>query len=233
MVVCMLGFAACDAVSEQSGVLEVSLKNSSVDHTKGQQFVNVKCAGDWTLALIGEDDGEVAWARLNAASGSGSKSNVVLSYEANTGEQSRELRLVLDNGSKWVECKMVQKSAVQQPDDDTDDPTPTPPTATGSISAKWLELPAMDNPNLGYYSHSFKMDGKIYRNYSFGWSQKDRVALWVAYPLCKLYTGGSVGRTDAWALDPLLGDNSAAPFGGYAGSYARGHQLPSADRQCS
>ena len=232
MVVCMLGFAACDAVSEQSGVLEVSLKNSSVDHTKGQQFVNVKCAGDWTLALIGEDDGEVAWARLNAASGSGSKSNVVLSYEANTGEQSRELRLVLDNGSKWVECKMVQKSAVQQPDDDTDDPTPTPPTATGSISAKWLELPAMDNPNLGYYSHSFKMDGKIYRNYSFGWSQKDRVALWVAYPLCKLYTGGSVGRTDAWALDPLLGDNSAAPFGGYAGSYARGHQLPSADRQC-
>ena len=232
MVVCMLGFAACDAVSEQSGVLEVSLKNSSVDHTKGQQFVNVKCAGDWTLALIGEDDGEVAWARLNAASGSGSKSNVVLSYEANTGEQSRELRLVLDNGSKWVECKMVQKSAVQQPDDDTDDPTPTPPTATGSISAKWLELPAMDNPNLGYYSHSFKMDGKTYRNYSFGWSQKDRVALWVAYPLCKLYTGGSVGRTDAWALDPLLGDNSAAPFGGYAGSYARGHQLPSADRQC-
>ncbi len=232
MVVCMLGFTACDAVSEQNSVLEVSLKNSSVDHTKGQQFVNVKCAGDWTLALIGEDDGEVAWARLNAASGSGSKSNVVLSYEANTGEQSRELRLVLDNGSKWVECKMVQKSAVQQPDDDTDDPTPTPPTATGSISAKWLELPAMDNPNLGYYSHSFKMDGKTYRNYSFGWSQKDRVALWVAYPLCKLYTGGSVGRTDAWALDPLLGDNSAAPFGGYAGSYARGHQLPSADRQC-
>lgn len=232
MVVCMLGFTACDAVSEQSSVLEVSLKNSSVDHIKGQQFVNVKCAGDWTLALIGEDDGEVAWARLNAASGSGSKSNVVLSYEANTGEQSRELRLVLDNGSKWVECKMVQKSAVQQPDDDTDDPTPTPPTATGSISAKWLELPAMDNPNLGYYSHSFKMDGKTYRNYSFGWSQKDRVALWVAYPLCKLYTGGSVGRTDAWALDPLLGDNSAAPFGGYAGSYARGHQLPSADRQC-
>jgi DNA/RNA endonuclease G (NUC1) len=232
MVVCMLGFTACDAVSEQSSVLEVSLKNSSVDHTKGQQFVNVKCAGDWTLALIGEDDGEVAWARLNAASGSGRKSNVVLSYEANTGEHSRELRLVLDNGSKWVECKMVQKSAVQQPDDDTDDPTPTPPTATGSISAKWLELPAMDNPNLGYYSHSFKMDGKTYRNYSFGWSQKDRVALWVAYPLCKLYTGGNVGRTDAWALDPLLGDNSAAPFGGYAGSYARGHQLPSADRQC-
>ena len=64
MVVCMLGFTACDAVSEQSSVLEVSLKNSSVDHTKGQQFVNVKCAGDWTLALIGEDDGEEVMAKV-------------------------------------------------------------------------------------------------------------------------------------------------------------------------
>ena len=100
-------------------------------------------------------------------------------------------------------------------------------TATG-----WLELPAMDNPNLEYYAHRFKMDGNIYRNYSFGWSQKDRVALWVAYPLCRLYTSGSVGRTDAWALDPFLGSDSAAPFSGYAGDYARGHQLPSADRQC-
>ena len=91
----------------------------------------------------------------------------------------------------------------------------------------------MDDPALGYYSHSFKMDdGKTYRNYSFGWSQKDRVALWVAYPLCKFYTNGSAGRTNAWALDPLLGEDSAAPFGGYAGSYARGHQIPSADRQC-
>jgi endonuclease G len=54
----------------------------------------------------------------------------------------------------------------------------------------------------------------------------------VAYPNSKLYINGSAGRTDQWALDPLLGELSAAPFGGYAGSYARGHQLPSADRQC-
>ena len=96
-----------------------------------------------------------------------------------------------------------------------------------------MELPAMDDPNLGYYYHTFSMNGNTYRNYSFGWSQSDRVALWVAYPLCSLYTNGSAGRTNAWNLDPLLGSNSAAPFGGYAGSYARGHQLPSADRQCN
>jgi endonuclease G len=96
----------------------------------------------------------------------------------------------------------------------------------------WMELPAMDNPNLGYYSHSFKMNGKSYRNYSFGWSQKDLVAIWVAYPLCRFYTSGSVGRTEAWAYDPLLKQDSAAPFGGYGEELARGHQIPSADRQC-
>ena len=99
----------------------------------------------------------------------------------------------------------------------------------------WMELPAMDDRNLSYYSHSFEYpnDGKTYRNYSFGWSQDDLVAVWVAYPLCKFYMNKTVGRTDAWDYDPLLGSAcSSAPFGGYGGSYDRGHQLPSADRLC-
>jgi hypothetical protein len=33
-----------------------------------------------------------------------------------------------------------------------------------------MELPALNDPDLGYYSHSFEMNGKTYRNYSFGWS---------------------------------------------------------------
>jgi DNA/RNA endonuclease G (NUC1) len=97
----------------------------------------------------------------------------------------------------------------------------------------WMELPAMDNTAYGYYSHSFTMSSKAYRNYTFAWSQKDHAAAWVAYPLCKTYTNKAVQRTDAWAYDPLLGSElSAAPFSGYAGDYARGHQLPSADRLC-
>lgn len=210
--------------------LEVSLKNTSVTSGKGQQFVSVRCSGDWTLSLAA-DEGEVDWAGLSVTSGKGDKSNVILTYQANTGEESRELRVVLASGSRSVECSMVQLAAGERPEEGPDeDPQPVPDldlTKTG-----WLELPAMDNPDLGYYSHSFQMNGKTYRNYSFGWSQEDRVALWVAYPLCKFYTNGNVGRTDAWAMDPLLGDDSAAPFGGYAGSYARGHQVPSADRQC-
>ena len=95
----------------------------------------------------------------------------------------------------------------------------------------WMELPAMDNSAYRYYSHSIVNNSKIYRNYSFAWSQKDLVSVWVAYPLNQTYTNKVVQRTDAWAYDPILGSElSAAPFTGYAGDYARGHQLPSADR---
>ena len=227
---------SCDEVKTEVEVFEISIKNPKVASGKGQQFVNVKSSGDWTLALTSEQ-GEVDWARLNVTSGTGDKSNVVLSYDVNPTESDRTLKVVLDNGSQRVECSMTQFGTGKHPDDDPDTGGDNGSGDTGSgtvdlAKTGWLELPALDNPNLGYYTHSFKMDGKTYRNYSFGWSQKDRVALWVAYPLCKLYTNGSVGRTNAWALDPLLGEDSAAPFVGYAGDYARGHQLPSADRQC-
>ena len=77
------------------------------------------------------------------------------------------------------------------------------------------------------------MNNKAYRNYSFAWSQKDLVSVWLAYPLCKTYTNKTLNRTDAWNYDPILGPElSSAPFSGYAGDYARGHQVPSADRLC-
>ena len=241
MAACGLMLTSCDEVKTEVEVFEISIKNPSVASGKGQQFVNVKCSGDWTLALTSEQ-GEVDWARLSATSGTGNKSNVILSYDVNAGEQDRSLKIYLDNGSKSVFCELKQLGSGRHPEDDPDTGGDNGSGDNGSgdngsgnadLSATgWLELPALDNPNLGYYAHHFKMNGKTYRNYSFGWSQKDRVALWVAYPLCKLYTNGSAGRTNAWALDPLLGEDSAAPFGGYAGDYARGHQLPSADRQC-
>ena len=234
MAFCTLIAVSCDKpVEEEKGAFEVSIKTPNVGSGKGQQFVSVKCSGSWTLALV-SDEGEVDWATLSMTSGSGDKNSIVLKYDVNNTESSRGCRIVLDNGSEWTDCALVQMAAGQHPEDDPDDGGGSG-SGQGSMDLTktgWLELPAMDDPALGYYSHSFQMGGKTYRNYSFGWSQKDRVALWVAYPLCKFYTNGSAGRTNAWALDPLLGEDSAAPFGGYAGSYARGHQLPSADRQC-
>ena len=237
MAACGLMLTSCETPIAKDEGLALTIKNTTVASGKGQQFVNVKCSGDWTLALVAET-GEVDWASLNATSGTGDKSNVVLSYDVNAGEQDRSLKIYLDNGMRSISCDFTQLGSGKHPDDDPDtggDNGSGSGAGQGNVDlAKtgWLEIPALNNPNLGYYAHHFQMNGKTYRNYSFGWSQKDRVALWVAYPLCKLYTNGNAGRTNAWALDPLLGNDSAAPFGGYAGDYARGHQLPSADRQC-
>ena len=232
MAFCTLAVSSCAKPVEEKDVLEVSVKTPSVASGKGQMFVNVRCNTSWTLTLMdAEDDSDIDWASLNIDSGKGNMSNVILSYQVNDSEDSRRLKIVLDNGSRWTSCMVEQAGSGQQPEPEPD-PLPQPDTDLTKVS--WLELPAMDNPDLGYYSHSFEMNGKEYRNYSFGWSQKDLVALWMAYPLCSMYTNKTVSRTDAWAYDPLLGpEYSSAPFGGYGGSYARGHQVPSADRLCS
>lgn len=232
MAFCTLAVSSCAKPVEEKDVLEVSVKTPSVASGKGQMFVNVRCNTSWTLILMdAEDDSDIDWASLNIDSGKGNMSNVILSYQVNDSEDSRRLKIVLDNGSRWTSCMVEQAGSGQQPEPEPD-PLPQPDTDLTKVS--WLELPAMDNPDLGYYSHSFEMNGKEYRNYSFGWSQKDLVALWMAYPLCSMYTNKTVSRTDAWAYDPILGpEYSPAPFGGYGGSYARGHQVPSADRLCS
>ena len=234
MTFCALLLASCQGGPHSyDEILEVSVKKTSVESAKGQMFVSIKSSSSWTLSLSdAETHSSVDWATLNITSGKGNANNIILSYQGNTGEQKRVLRITVTNARDASSCDVEQAGTDARPDDEPDEDEPVQDGTSDLTKAQWLELPAMDNPDLGYYTHSFEMDDNTYRNYSFGWSQKDRVALWVAYPLCKLYTNGSAGRTNAWALDPLLGNDSAAPFSGYAGDYARGHQLPSADRQC-
>lgn len=236
IAICALFASSCEYVVEE---FEVTVSEETVSYEKGNVFIDVKCSGAWTLYLVSPDGGDVDWASLETGkeAGTGDASLIVLYYDKNKGTEDRALKIVLDNGTDWAECLFTQEceKIVQDPEDPDrpDDPdTPEPGLKPDLSKTGWMELPAMDDPELEYYSHSFEMNGKTYRNYTFGWSQKDRVAFWVAYPLCTLYTNGNVGRTNAWALDPLLDKDSAAPFGGYAGDYARGHQLPSADRQC-
>ena len=210
---CFLLLSSCEKPVGEP--LSVEFRKASVSSKAGQVFVSVKCSGTWTLSLT-SDAGAVDWATLSKTSGTGDMNNVIMTYQANAGETNRTLKVVLDNGTEWVGAVLTQ----------------TCPAEDKSKSG-WMELPAMDNDALDYYSHSFSMNGKTYRNYTFGWSQKDYTAVWVAYPLCEMYTNGDVGRSEDWNFDPLLGALwSPAPFSGYAGSYDRGHQIPSADRQC-
>ena len=103
-----------------------------------------------------------------------------------------------------------------------------------STKAGWLELPATSaSDGQDLLIHGFPDGG---RNYAAYWDYTNLVASWVAYPLCAGNIGISGGRTDSFALDPLLPRDkqpyipSAFKSGNASGSYDRGHQIPSADR---
>lgn len=230
MAACAFILSSCKKAAEEEP--EVSVKSPYVAAVSGQQFVSVKAAGSWNLSLAWDASG-ADWADLDVTSGTGYKNNIILSYQENTSEEPRTLTVVLRSGDRRVICGVTQSGAEEQQDGPGSVPVPPAPE-TDLSKAGWLELPAMDDDDLKYLSHDFKMNGTRYRNYTFAWSQKDLVSVWMAYPLCKMYTNKTVGRTDEWAYDPLLGSEySSAPFGGYGGDYARGHQVPSADRLCS
>ena len=234
VAVCALLLTSCEPSDVSgSGEFSVSLRNPKVASDAGTQFLDVKCGGDWTLALVADGTEEVDWASLSVYSGTGDKANVRFTYKTNSTEVERSLTIYLHNGSKSVFCTFTQHAGEYRPDDGPEDDEQAPSGGVDLTKTGWIELPAMDDPDLGYFTHSFKMNGKNYRNYSFGWSQKDYTAVWVAYPLCSVYTNKGVERTNKWAYNPVLGPElSPAPFDGYAGSYDRGHLLPSADRLC-
>lgn len=228
----VLFLSSCDRSAPEVN-LSVTAQYESVSAKAGQMFITVKCNSSWKAEVTDNySGGPVDWARLNVTSGDSDR-NIILSYDANTDETaSRTLKITVSSSGLVMQVSVEQTPAGERPEPEID---PDEPVAGGNLSASsgWMELPAMDNPALGYYFHNFEMNGKTYRNYSFGWSQEDLVAIWMAYPLCGMYTNKNVSRTDDWDYDPILGtEYSSAPFGGYGGSYARGHQVPSADRLC-
>lgn len=101
---------------------------------------------------------------------------------------------------------------------------------------KWLEMPALGEQNLFFFTHDMTRDGKKMRNYSFYYDPEAKLSSWVAYPL-NPGLRGSGNRTDTWTLNPKLPlkyqavlSSSYKDLSGKSGVYFRGHQIPSADR---
>ena len=133
----------------------------------------------------------------------------------------------------WADSVMVHPDLeeVEQPDSvvtELDDPA-------------WMELPApvaMDE-TLYMVTHSAQMQGSLQRNYTILYDEDLYAALWVAYPLCASHI--STGREETWGYDPHVPNSSQTNVNkGYGASepttnypknfYARGHQIPNADR---
>ena len=114
----------------------------------------------------------------------------------------------------------------------------------------WLEMPSYAVENMAgtttsalndlyTVTHYAQMGGKNARNYSVLYDPAVYASYWVAYPLCAAHLGS--GRDEDWGFDPVVpqskqtsvykGYGVSAPSDVYASQhYARGHQLPNADR---
>lgn len=103
-----------------------------------------------------------------------------------------------------------------------------------AAAPEWMEVPVLDRgPYYHFFTHYMTDGEQTQRNYSFYWSENDKVSFWVAYPMNAGLMG--VGRRpnpQPWAKDPLLEKagleqpDVSLKFKGYT----RGHQIASADR---
>ncbi|MGN1210610.1 MAG: DNA/RNA non-specific endonuclease [Candidatus Cryptobacteroides sp.] len=216
-------------------VVKVSLKSPEVSEAAGSQFVNLAAEGDWTLSLSTEDQSEeVDWVWLTTWNGEEEllsvTSNqalgkpVTIHYAKNSSTVIRTCSLILTSGSEVSTCILTQNrssSEVIVSDKLVSYPVPM-----------WLELPATEENDGRYFiPHEMTLGSTYFRNYSLYLSEKDIVAHWVAYPLNPWTISSGVSRTNDWNLDPKVPrQNQPVIFRSFGGSYARGHQIPSADR---
>lgn len=206
-------------------LLEVAFRSETVPADQGQVFVSVTANCEWTLDVDGDD-----WGELSETSGSGTRNSIILSYQDNPSDKARNITVTARSGKKTASATLTQSGYVI---------STVVTTSTGGVSPSaaysWMELPATSKTDrFDFLYHMMTLDGSQIRNYSLYWDYDNLVARWVAYPLNSRYIG-SGKRSDAWGLDPLL-DAAKQPvlYGGLSegnnGWYARGHQIPSADR---
>ncbi len=201
------------------GEVVLTVPNTSLGTASGQQFIKVAAFSSWTLSLdFGES--QQAWASVDKTSGSGNASGIVLSWDANSAEGARSCTLTLSCSGKLSEVSLSQSGKSSTPD-----PTPQP-----SADAAWLELPAVSDAALKFYSHDMTVSGKKVRNYSYFYDKEAKLSYCVAYPLNKGLIG-SGDRTNEWGYDPnMSASDQPCLYKGFSTGYQRGHQLPSADR---
>lgn len=217
--------------TSDSGNVALSLEAESAGCGADSKFVYVTADCSWTLSLEDEYTKPISWASLSKSSGQGN-ATAILSIQANPEKVQRSLVVKLSGANgKIARATFTQEAKGDEPI--PPGPTPGPDDITPDPVANWMELPAMQN-GLYFFTHPMTIDGKRLRNYSYAWDVDNMVAHWVAYPLNSRLKSGGSGRSDAWGLDPKL-PTKYQPVLNKAytnsSSWARGHQIPSADRQ--
>lgn len=215
---------SCDPIgAKKNSELSLTLNPESADKDAGKVSVVVRASGAWSLEL--DFGGDEAWAELSHSVGTGYKSNIKLSYDANKTGASRSVYVIVSTENDAAEVRFTQTADGAGPDGGTADAT----------SCGWLELPeTKSGDGLLWGWHSMTLNGKTMRNYSFYFSAAHYLSYWVAYPLNSSLMGGSGMRDKNFYFDPLLPNSMQADLTfSYRGNYDRGHQLPARDRSAS
>lgn len=231
--VVMLALSSCGSGGKEDVLPPtVEVKTAVVEAGGYSQFIYVKASSSWRITITSVDGGEpVDWIIADPSSGSGDM-DVTLKVEENKSEKERSAVITVENSAGKASKTISQKAKGSEVK-----PDPTPSGGNLSPKTGWMELPAIPE-GMDAFTHSMTVGSVSTRNYSFLWDYDNLVAPWVAYPLCVWNMSGEAGRTNAWALDPLLPANKQPVLSrgfseGNAGWFARGHQIASADRQTS
>lgn len=215
---------SCDPIGvKKNSELSLTLNPESAGKDAGKVSVVVRASGAWSLEL--DFGGDEAWAELSHSVGTGYKSNIKLSYDANKTGASRSVYVIVSTENDAAEVRFTQTADGAGPDDGTADAT----------SCGWMELPeTKTGDGLLWGWHNMTLNGKTMRNYSFYFSAAHYLSYWVAYPLNSSLMGGSGMRDKNFYFDPLLPNSMQADLTfPYRGNYDRGHQLPARDRSAS
>ena len=197
---------------------EFILARDAVSSRKGSQFLEVwNVPGKWTITC------DADWIQITPNKGRGDSRAIALCYDANKEENPRQADIILLAAERTFVVTLHQNAPSADPE---------PEVNGGSSTRKgWMELPeTRADDGMNVFWHNMTVGSYTGRNYSFYWDYSKLVAHWVAYPLNNgLRSSGS--RSEAWGLDPLL-PASRQPIvtSTFRGGWARGHQLPSADR---
>ena len=228
----ILAIVSCGSSEEvNSYPPTIELGSPTVEAVGGGQFLHVKSDISWTLSFVSENGMTVDWISVDQDSGEGD-CNVVVTVSPNKSEKERSAVITVENSAGKASKTISQKAKGSEVK-----PDPTPSGGNLSPKTGWMELPAIPE-GMDAFTHSMTVGSVSTRNYSFLWDYSNLVAPWVAYPLCKWNIVNNIKRTNAWGLDPLLPEGKQPVlYRGFSkgnnGWYARGHQIPSADRLTS
>ncbi len=200
----------------------LSLSEDRVPGSGGTTTVTVGADAHWTIHAEYLCD-ETGWISFSQTEGEKGFTPVEVTCGKNPSSNPRDARIVINTPENKTSILLSQTGAAS------------------SGAPQWLELPFMNRSGLLFGAHD--MNGNPYvnastsgvRNWSCYYDPDAGISPWVAYPLNSGLIG-SGSRVDKWGeIDPCFPEDKQINLGGgsYGGGWARGHQLPSADRYYS